>query len=76
MTRALLLALVLPLAACGSDEEPVMTIDGVDPVQTDGDLAPDQTLEPEASLEPEATTEPEPTLEPETTLQPDSVDVE
>lgn len=71
MTRVFLLALAFSLSACGSDE-PELTIEGVDPVQTDGDLAPDQNLEPSSTLEPAATLEPESTLEPDA----DSVIVE
>lgn len=69
--RLLLLSAVLALAACGADE-PVTTIDGIDPVQTDGDLAPDATVQPGGDLAPEASTAPEPPLAPEQTLQPDS----
>ena len=58
--RYALLTVALSLSACASDE-PDVVIDGVDPVQSDADLAPDETLAPE-SLEPEPT-QPEALLE-------------
>ncbi len=68
--RYAMLTVALFLAACGSDE-PDIVIEGVDPVQSDGDLAPDATLAPAPpALEDEAIGAPGGTLEPEATLQP------
>ena len=66
------LVVALAVAGCNHDNPPGPTLEGVDPVQTDGDLAPDPTLQPEPELAPEADITPEPDLEPDATLQPDS----
>ena len=70
----LLLVLVLALAGCAEPDAPApTTIEGVDPVQADGDLAPNATLRSDgAALAPDAGVAPAPDLAPETTLQPDS----
>ena len=70
--RALLFVAALAVAGCNDSGPPGPTIEGVDPVQSDGDLAPDPTLQPEPELAPEADIAPEPNLEPGATLQPDS----
>ena len=70
--RTLLLLAALAVAGCTDADPPGPTIEGVDPVQTDGDLAPDPTLQPTPELAPEADVTPEPDLEPDATLQPDS----
>lgn len=70
--RALLLAALL-VAGCADDPADSITIKGVDPVETDGDLAPDASLQPEGTdLAPEDDTTPDATLQPEAGLQPDS----
>ncbi|MEM0961046.1 MAG: hypothetical protein AAGK21_00735 [Bacteroidota bacterium] len=51
---------VLMISACGP-EPPPETIEGIDPVQTDGDLTPDATLRPD-----------EPDLAPDDGLAPDA----
>lgn len=68
--RALCLLLVL-LAAC-ADEPADLTIEGVDPVQTDQDLAPDATLQPETELAPIPEVAPEGTIQPQATLEPEN----
>lgn len=74
--RALCLASCLVLAACASDEPASgpadVTIEGVDPVQTDGDLAPDATLQADPVTPPTPGTAVGGTMEPEATLQPDT----
>ena len=55
--RYALLTVTLSLAACASDE-PDVVLDGVDPVQTDDDLAPDALDAPGGTLEPDATLQP------------------
>ena len=68
--RYALLTVALSLAACAFDE-PDVVLDGVDPVQTDGDLAPDATLAPAPpALDENALDAPGGTLEPDATLQP------
>ena len=67
--RGLALALLLPLAACGSDEPPV-EVQGVDPVQSDGDLTPDATMAPESEQAPAGELEPETELEPAPVTEP------
>ena len=70
--RAFFLLAALALAACATDDSDEVTVEGVDPVETDADLAPDPTLQPEPSLAPEADLTPEPDLAPDPTVQPDS----
>ena len=70
--RALLLFAALAFAACApADESDDVTVEGVDPAETDTDLAPDSDLQPGGELAPEADTEPEPGLAPSPTVQPD-----
>ena len=74
----LLAALAAPLAVAGCAEpaadDPAVTVDGVDPVQSDGDLAPDATVQPDSTaLTPEADTRPRPTLRPEAQSMLDSM---
>ena len=75
--RPLLLLAALALAPGCADPAPEaadVTVDGVDPVQSDGDLTPDATLQPDSTaLAPEADITPEPDLEPDAVLQPDSL---
>ena len=79
--RYALLTVALFLSACGSDE-PDVVVDGVDPVQSDGDLEPDAGLAPDAELAPEPLQDdadldaPGGTLEPNGTLQPGTVEPE
>lgn len=72
--RRLLLLAALALAACGTgDESGDVTVEGVDPAESDVELAPGPTLQPgDPGLAPEADVTPEPDLEPDATLQPDS----
>lgn len=70
MIRLAVLALLLPLAACGSAEEPDVVLEGTDPVQSDGDLTPDASMAPEADMTPEPDLEPEPGLAPEAEMAP------
>ena len=70
--RALGLAVLLTLAACSSDEPADVTLDGVTPTQTDGDLAPDATLQADPVTPPTPGTATGGTMEPETTLQPNT----
>jgi hypothetical protein len=71
--RASLLLAALGLAACGPSDDAPVVVEGVDPVESDGDLAPDPTLRPgDAGLAPEADVTPAPDLAPEGALQPDS----
>ncbi len=71
MRTAFLVAMVA-LAGCADADPPGPTLEGVDPVQTDGDLAPDSDLEPTPDLAPERDIDPGAGLAPEATLQPDS----
>jgi len=66
----LLLLLFLPLAACGGgDDEADVTIEGVDPVQTDPDMAPDSYVQPGGpGLAPDAPLAPEDELQPADSL--------
>ena len=71
------LACLLALGACAPDDGPAdVTVEGVDPVQTDGDLAPDAELAPESQLEPTPSVAPErrsnPGPRPSPTLRPAS----
>ena len=69
--RRLLFLAALALAACGTgDESDDVTVQGVDPVESDADLAPDAGLQPGGELAPDADVTPEPDLEPDATLQP------
>ena len=70
--RFFLLA-ALALAACGPDETDSVTVEGVDPPQSETELTPGSTLQPEGELAPEADVTPEPGLAPDATLQPDSI---
>jgi hypothetical protein len=71
--RVSLLLAALGLAACGPSDDAPVTVEGVDPVESDADLAPAPTLQPgDAGLAPEANVTPAPDLAPEGTLQPDS----
>ncbi len=72
MTRLAALALLLPLAACGSQEDPALVLEGTDPVQADGDLAPDASLAPTSDLAPEADLEPDAGLTPEAEMAPEN----
>ena len=59
------LALGIALAACGDDPDVApVTVDGVDPVQTDGDLAPEAGLAPDTDLTPETELAPADSLAP------------
>lgn len=75
--RTLLLVGAFGLAACGgaSDAPADVTVEGVDPADGGGTLAPDSTLQPGSGLAPEPDVAPEPDLEPDATLQPDSAGV-
>ncbi len=70
--RAAALVAVLALAGCADADPPGPTLEGVDPVQSDGDLAPDAGLQPETEVAPEADIAPDPSLAPNSTLQLDS----
>ncbi|PAP75553.1 hypothetical protein [Rubrivirga marina] len=72
--RALLLLAALAFVACAPDDESDdVTVDGVDPAESDADLAPDPTLQPgNPGLAPEADVTPEPGLAPDPTVQPGS----
>lgn len=72
--RTVFLLAALTLAACGSNESASPTLDGVDPPQSDAELAPDATLQPEGDLAPQPDVEPDPGLAPDVTLQPDTSD--
>jgi len=73
--RALLVAALLSLAACADADGPGVTVEGVDPATTDGDLTPDTGLRPgDPGLAPEADGTPQPGLAPDATLQPDSLE--
>ncbi|OZC04044.1 hypothetical protein [Rubricoccus marinus] len=69
MIRLAALALLLPLAACGAEEDPDLVLEGADPVQADGDLAPDATLAPEAEQAPSSDLAPEAELEPDAVIE-------
>ena len=67
--RLIGLACLLALAACASDDGPAdVTVEGVDPLQTDADLAPESELSPGSQVAPAPRVAPEPTLQPEPTL--------
>ena len=68
MRRSLSLVALLALGACQAEGPPGPTLEGTDPVETDSDLAPDQTMEPNTELAPEPESEPGGTIEPEATL--------
>ena len=70
----LLLTLTLGLAACAQhDDEADVTVQGVDPVQTDADMAPDTYVEPGGpTMAPDAPLAPEDDLQPADSLQPDA----
>ena len=85
--RAVWLASALALSACGSDEPADVTVDGVDPVQTDTDLVPDTDPAPddgalddapldagvtEPSLDGPGEMAPNSTLQPGSSLRPES----
>ena len=70
--RATLLVVALALTGCADADPPGPTLEGTDPVQTDGDLAPDADLEPAPQMAPERDVAPDPGLAPEATLQPDT----
>lgn len=74
LMRLLFLGALLALSACASDDSADITIQGVDPVQTDSDVAPDASLQPEPIQPPVGTAEGG-TVEPEATLQPQSDDI-
>ncbi len=72
--RPALVLLALGLAACAShDDEADVTVQGVDPVQTDGDMAPDTYVEPGGpTLAPDVPLAPEDEVQPSDSLQPDA----
>ena len=70
--KPLLCAAALALAACGGSDEPDVTVEGVDPATSDGQLAPEPEQAPGGELAPESDVAPAPELEPDATLQPDT----
>ena len=74
LTASTLFAVAALTASAGCQDAPDgPTLQGEDPVQSDGDLAPDATVAPGGQdLAPVPELTPEPDLEPEATLQPDT----
>ena len=76
MRPLLLLLGVWALAACGPNEDDGITVQGVDPTDANGDLAPDSSLRSGVpGLAPDADIAPEVEQAPEQTLGPDSLQV-